>query len=171
MSVRGAFRNDKPVLVFILMWLRLCRRWVRYKCDFCADRLQDGQTPACAQSCPQKAISFLPLEQALITVRQMAANRYLYGVNENGGTATWYISSVPFEELNKAIVENQKNTEKAGRPAFQAVAPQLKESSSWAIATLAAPLAARGHRLTSSPDAKSLRKRRTSDASLSSKCP
>lgn len=115
---------------------------VMYKCDFCADRLQDGQTPACAQSCPQKAISFLPLEQALITVRQMAANRYLYGVKENGGTATWYISSVPFEELNKAIVENQKNTEKAGRPAFQAVAPQLKESSSWAIATLAAPLAA-----------------------------
>lgn len=115
---------------------------VMYKCDFCADRLRDGQTPACAQSCPQKAISFLPLEQALITVRQMAANRYLYGVNENGGTATWYISSVPFEELNKAIVENQKPIEKAGRPAFQAVAPQLKESSSWAIATLAAPLAA-----------------------------
>ena len=84
----------------------------------------------------------MALGQALTTCRQIAANRYVDGVNENGGTATWCISSVPLEELNKAIVENQKNTENAGRPAFQAVAPQLKGSSSWAIATLAAPLAA-----------------------------
>ena len=35
MSVHGAFRNDKPVLAFILMWLRLfAGGGVMYKCDF-----------------------------------------------------------------------------------------------------------------------------------------
>lgn len=109
---------------------------VMYKCDFCAHRLQQNEVPACAQSCPQKAMLFLPLEDALKKIRSITQNRYTYGLNENGGTATWYISSVPFEKLSEAINKS------AVRPDFSRVRARLQESSGWAKAALAAPIAA-----------------------------
>ena len=106
------------------------------KCDFCAHRLHQNEVPACAQSCPQKAMLFLPLEDALKKIRSIPQNRYTYGLNENGGTATWYISSVPFEKLSEAINKS------AVRPDFSRVSARLQESSGWAKAALAAPIAA-----------------------------
>ena len=38
---------------------------VMYKCDFCADSLQAGRVPLCAQACPHKAMIFMPLSEAL----------------------------------------------------------------------------------------------------------
>ncbi|HEX2588958.1 MAG TPA: 4Fe-4S dicluster domain-containing protein [Gaiellales bacterium] len=34
-----------------------------WKCTLCYDRLQDGQTPACAKACPTESIQFGPLEE------------------------------------------------------------------------------------------------------------
>ena len=115
---------------------------VMYKCDFCAERLQKGRNPACAESCPHGAILFLPLQKAMSKLREIAKNRYVYGLNENGGTATWYVSSVSFEVLQKALLKTKKAGALDGRPDFKSVESALEKSSGWATVTLAAPVAA-----------------------------
>lgn len=117
---------------------------VMYKCDFCAERLKKGETPVCAQSCPQNAMSFLPLKEAVSKLREIARGRYVYGLNENGGTATWYVSSVPFEEIRSVMQKGKKAETNDGRAGFPAVEPALEASSGWALATLAAPVVAIG---------------------------
>lgn len=113
-----------------------------YKCDFCADSLDKGGVPVCATACPQKATVFLPLTQAIAHLRQIVGKRYVYGLNENGGTATWYVSSVSFEAIETAHLKTKQSVANDGRPGFAPVASKLQESSDWALATLAAPAAA-----------------------------
>lgn len=75
------------------------------KCDMCYARLQEGQQPACAQTCPTGAIKFGSYEDMLALAHKMIKDNpgkfidHVYGEHENGGTATLYISPVPFEEL------------------------------------------------------------------------
>ncbi len=75
------------------------------KCDMCFDRLEEGEQPACAATCPTTAIKFGGYEDMLSLAHQTIEenpDKYLphvYGEHENGGTATLYISPVPFEEL------------------------------------------------------------------------
>lgn len=75
------------------------------KCDMCAARLSEGQQPACAATCPTGAIKFGKYEDMLAEAHQRINDYpgkyidHVYGEQENGGTATLYISPVPFEEL------------------------------------------------------------------------
>lgn len=75
------------------------------KCDLCYKRLGEGQEPACAATCPTGAIKFGKYEDMLAEAHKRinaAPEKYVdhvYGETENGGTATLYISPVPFEEL------------------------------------------------------------------------
>ena len=82
------------------------------KCDLCISRLEDGQQqPACAATCPTQAIQFGRREQMLALAYERIANepqRYInhvYGEHENGGTCTFYISPVPFEQLGMPTTE------------------------------------------------------------------
>jgi formate dehydrogenase iron-sulfur subunit len=54
---------------------------IAQKCTLCYDRLQDGQTPACAQACPTQSIQFGDLDE----LRERASNR-LAALQENGVT-------------------------------------------------------------------------------------
>ena len=117
---------------------------VMYKCDFCASSLKEGERPACAAHCPKEAMIFLPLSKAMDKLREIAAGRYVYGLNENGGTATWYVSSVPFENIQEAILKTKKKGVNDGRADFSAIKPKLEESENWAMATLATPVVALG---------------------------
>ena len=59
-------------------------------------------------------------------------------------TATWYVSSVPFEEIQSAMQKGKKAGTNDGRAGFPAVEPALEASFGWAWATLAAPVVAIG---------------------------
>lgn len=79
------------------------------KCDMCFARLGEGQQPACAATCPTGAIQFGRYEDMLAEAHRKINERpdkyvqHVYGEEENGGTATLYISPVPFEELGFPI--------------------------------------------------------------------
>ncbi|MEW6443021.1 MAG: 4Fe-4S dicluster domain-containing protein [bacterium] len=75
------------------------------KCTFCFDRLGSGLHPACAKTCPSKAIAFgareALIEEGEARIRRNP-NRYvdrLYGKQEAGGTSVLYLSAIPFERL------------------------------------------------------------------------
>jgi len=46
------------------------------KCNFCEERLSQGQMPACVESCPERAMAFGDLADANSEVRQLLKTRY-----------------------------------------------------------------------------------------------
>lgn len=86
------------------------------KCDLCVSRLGEGEAePACAATCPTDAIQFGKREDMLA----MAHNRikdessryvdHVFGEHENGGTSTFYISPIPFEQLGFPSTETMES--------------------------------------------------------------
>jgi len=82
------------------------------KCDLCINRLEEGQEqPACAATCPTRAILFGGREEMLDLAHERIRNQpqryinHVYGEFENGGTSTFYISPVPFEQLGVPTTE------------------------------------------------------------------
>jgi len=120
---------------------------VMYKCDLCYDRVKKGLEPACVVACPRKAIMFGSKK----TLREVAYKRseeiggFVYGDKENGGTSTFYVSSVPFEKINAALKEQksrQQDPAAAGFPLMQAGVANFLDSANGIVAgILVAPLA------------------------------
>jgi formate dehydrogenase iron-sulfur subunit len=74
------------------------------KCDLCADRTSQGEPTACAEACPQGAITFGRRGDLLEEANRRIASDgdyvpHVYGETEAGGTSVLYLSDVPFEEL------------------------------------------------------------------------
>jgi [DsrC]-trisulfide reductase subunit O len=46
------------------------------KCNFCEERLADGQLPACVAACPQQALTFGDLNDEEGALRRLLANRF-----------------------------------------------------------------------------------------------
>ena len=75
------------------------------KCDMCVDRVEEGEQPACAATCPTEAIMWGKRDDMLsFAYQRMKDNpgRYVdhvFGEHENGGTSTFYLSPVPFDKL------------------------------------------------------------------------
>lgn len=87
---------------------------IMYKCDLCHDRIQKGQVPACVEACEKRLGAKRPLFFGKRTeILKMAHDRvkeikgYIYGEEENGGTATLYISRVPFEKIDGKLKESK----------------------------------------------------------------
>lgn len=111
---------------------------VMYKCDMCADLLAKNQIPSCQSACPKNAIKFGKKDEILAQIQ--SEKRYIYGKDENGGTSTFYVSSVNFSEIDKAIVKKY-GAKKQGIMRMNTVDNPMKKSENLAIATLIAPLA------------------------------
>ena len=108
---------------------------VMYKCDRCHQKLAKGERPACIEACPEEVQTIGPKDDMVALARHRAneTGGYLYGLEENGGTNTIYISPVPFEDL---VIDTGK-----GQPHFNAVSDKMAQGSNLARAILIAPLA------------------------------
>ena len=75
------------------------------KCGMCAERLEEGEVPACVKNCPFKALTFGPRSEMIEEARRRIYEKpdryvhYIYGEHEAGGTSWLYLASVPFEQL------------------------------------------------------------------------
>lgn len=90
---------------------------VMFKCHRCLPLLKEGKTPRCIEVCPNQVQSIGPRSQqiakATALAKQMAqANgapdqwrSHLYGLDENGGTNTIYVSPAPFPGVNAALTK------------------------------------------------------------------
>jgi len=66
---------------------------IAQKCTLCYDRLTDGQTPACAQTCPTTSIKFGDRQEMVETAKERVAELHaqgmtearLYGANDSDG--------------------------------------------------------------------------------------
>lgn len=116
---------------------------VMYKCDMCIDLIQEGKEPACVAACPNQAITLGTKEEMRAYAHRWADENqgHIYGDLENGGTATFYLSQIPFENIDQAIKE-QENDGKPGRPSMEVgINNPLDEPGNMAKAFAIAPVA------------------------------
>ncbi|MFO8049437.1 MAG: 4Fe-4S dicluster domain-containing protein [Desulfosudaceae bacterium] len=111
---------------------------VMYKCDRCYDRLDEGKLPACIEVCPVNVQQIGPRQDMIKKARDLARemNGFIYGLDENGGTNTIYVSPIPFDVLNQAIDKG------AGEPSLQQpVEDVMSDANRWLKALAIAPVA------------------------------
>lgn len=109
---------------------------VMFKCDLCQDRLLEGKKPACVEACPRKALLIGQRDEIYAEAhrRSERINGYIYGEKENGGTATLYVSPVPFDKLDAAIEKGP------GRPHLKSVDRAMAKTDVLGNTVLLAPL-------------------------------
>ncbi|MDT8436456.1 MAG: 4Fe-4S dicluster domain-containing protein [Gemmatimonadota bacterium] len=75
------------------------------KCQMCAARLAEGESPACVANCPAGALSFGPRTEMIDEANRRIYGEpdkyvhHIYGEHEAGGTGWLYLSAVPFSEI------------------------------------------------------------------------
>ena len=108
---------------------------VMYKCDRCYQKLEKGEQPACIDACPEE-VQVMGRRSEIIALAKERAKEmdgYLYGLEENGGTHTIYVSPVPFDQLTY-------DTGK-GKPHLNPVKDTMAAGSNLALALVIAPVA------------------------------
>ncbi|MGC9330085.1 MAG: hydrogenase 2 operon protein HybA [Candidatus Hinthialibacter sp.] len=87
------------------------------KCNFCFERLSEGEKPACAEACPREAIVFGKRSDLIELARkkiQEKPGRYLdhiYGEKEAGGTSWLYLTGRPAEDLGLPKLDEKAPSE------------------------------------------------------------
>jgi Fe-S-cluster-containing dehydrogenase component len=80
------WRDPRPFIPKINPDFPTRMRGVVEKCDFCAERLAQGQLPACVEACEQKALIFGDLEDPQSEVREILNQNYAIRRKPNLGT-------------------------------------------------------------------------------------
>lgn len=112
-----------------------------FKCDFCHELLAQGHPPACVTACPSNAQSFGIRGHMIALAQEMAHERSgeIFGLKENGGTNTLYVSSIPFRDIEAAML--QQGQVDFGKPSLRPAGASMKKENSLVAIVLAAPLA------------------------------
>ena len=107
------------------------------KCDRCYERVASGGAPSCIEACPEEVQIIGPRDAMIARANDLARETggYLYGIEENGGTNTIYLSPLPFEAINQALGTGP------GRPHLGPAADRMADANNIGWAMLAAPLA------------------------------
>jgi len=130
-------QRQSGVGIYLKVLPGLMGNGVMYKCDLCVERLAADKSPGCVEACPREAL-LIGTRNAIEKVAAERAGRmngYIYGKKQNGGTATLYVSPVPFEEINKTM------TKKPGQPDMKVDVPRrMAGTDPLAKAVLAAPV-------------------------------
>lgn len=123
------------------MYLNLLPRFAgngtMLKCDRCYDKMTKGKKPACITACPEDVQKIGPRSEMIAHAKKLAQsmNGFIYGLEENGGTNTIYVSPVPFEKLNSAVTKGK------GKPHLGPVENSMANEETLTKAIIAAPLA------------------------------
>lgn len=83
------------------------------KCDFCNERQNAGQLPACIEICPVEALTFGSRNELIRIARQRIKRNpdkyinHIYGELEVGGTSWMYMSNKNFYEMDFPKLHNK----------------------------------------------------------------
>jgi len=129
-------QRQSGVGVYLYVMPTLAGNGVMYKCNLCHDLLMEDKIPACMDACPAGAMVIGPREEILADARGRAEhiNGFIYGIEENGGTSTIYISPVPFDIIDKAIPQGP------GLPHFKPAKRRMAEASVLETLVMGSPL-------------------------------
>lgn len=112
---------------------------VMFKCDLCRKRLANREQPYCIEACPKSAMK-IGTRKAIFAEAEKLKQLYrgdIFGMTENGGTSTIYVSDIEFSRLDQALVEQSKEPGKI--PRLNEVKNMLEKQKNWALLTLVSP--------------------------------
>ncbi|MFH1139883.1 MAG: 4Fe-4S dicluster domain-containing protein [Pseudomonadota bacterium] len=169
----GIPQRQSGVGIYLDLATSFAGNGVMYKCHRCYERLGAGEQPACIAACPEGVQTIGPRDEIVAQAKKRAEEikGYLYGLDENGGTNTIYVSPVPFDELDRSLEQQleaesdkefahvaggqgpkdpgeQRKLRKSlhqqrrqGRPRLGPVADAMADSENLTLALVLAPLA------------------------------
>ena len=140
----GVPQRQAGVGIYLKVMPKLAGGGVMFKCDMCKDLLEQDKKPSCEVACPKNAIKFGKRDEIFAIANEMKKTRFIYGMDENGGTSTIYVSSVDFNKIDGAISKKYENKPKMGIMDMKKHPNPMEKSEFLAAATLVAPLAAIG---------------------------
>lgn len=81
-----------------------------FKCDLCFDLQKKGKIPLCVAACPEHVFRFGPYNEIVDEAKKLAKEKNqpdIFGLHENGGTTTLYVSSYSIKDLEVGLLRNQ----------------------------------------------------------------
>jgi len=128
-------QRQSGVGIYLYFLPTLAGNGAMFKCNLCYDRLQEHKIPGCMEACPQDAMIIGPRDAIYKEALERAQriNGFIYGNDENGGTATLYVSPVPFDILDRKLPTGP------GHPHFKHVTRRMEETALLEKSVLAAP--------------------------------
>lgn len=112
---------------------------VMFKCDLCRNRLARGKKPLCIVACPKKAME-IGRREDIIKKAETLRQKYdgdIYGMTENGGTSTLYVSPVPFSKIDDALIDQSRKKKKVVR--LNNPGNMLEKQRHWAFLSIFSP--------------------------------
>ena len=112
-----------------------------FKCDYCRSLLASGENPACVAACPQGAMRTGPRNDMVKLAKELAEQRGgdIFGLKENGGTNTIYVSSVLFRDIEANML--RQGQVGVGMPSLRPAGASMDKENSLLRAVLLAPVA------------------------------